>query len=266
MPATSEQVGRASNSPPLLSVRGIVKRFGQVQALDGVDLTVHAGSILGLLGDNGAGKSTLVKTIAGVHQPDEGEIFWEGRKVTIASPRAASTLGIETVYQDLALCDNLNVIQNIFLGRERRLSGAPLLDHFLDRRRMRREAEDVVNQLGTKLPSLQSQIAALSGGQRQAVAVARAVIWGSRLVMLDEPTAALGVQQTAQVHRLVQRLKEQGIGVILITHNLVDAFALADRIVVMRQGRKSAEMDPKTSTPDDVVGAITGSSLARQSS
>jgi D-xylose transport system ATP-binding protein len=247
-------------------VRGLTKRFGSVQALAGVNLDIRAGSILALLGDNGAGKSTLVKTIAGVHQPDGGEILWEGRPTQIASPRAASALGIETVYQDLALCDNLNVVQNIFLGRERRLAGPPFVGRFLDTRRMRREAETVVAQLGTQLPSLDAQIGVLSGGQRQAVAVARAVIWGSRLVMLDEPTAALGVQQTAQVHNLIGRLRDNGIAVILITHNLVDAFAIADRMVVLRQGGNAAEIDPKTSTPDEVVGAITGSSLARLAS
>jgi D-xylose transport system ATP-binding protein len=247
---------------PLLEVRGIAKRFGRVQALNGVDFHVDAASVVALLGDNGAGKSTLVKTIAGVHPPDAGEIWFDGRRVSIPSPRAASELGIETVYQDLALCDNLNVVQNLFLGRERRAPNVPVLDRFLDRRRMRREAEEVVARLGTRLPSLSNQIGALSGGQRQAVAVARAVIWGSRLVMLDEPTAALGVQQTANVHKLIERLREKGIGVVLITHNLVDAFALADRFVVLRQGRKIAEMDPKASTPDEVVGAITGSALA----
>ena len=248
--------------PPLLDVRGVSKRFGRVHALTGVDFQVHAGSIVGLLGDNGAGKSTLVKIIAGVHPPDDGEIWFDGREVTVSSPRAASELGIETVYQDLALCDNLNVVQNLFLGRERRTPAIPLLDRFLDSRRMQREAADVVSQLGTTLPSLTTQIGALSGGQRQAVAVARAVIWGSRLVLLDEPTAALGVQQAANVHRLVKRLREQGVGVVLITHNLVDAFALADRFVVLRHGRKVAEMEPGQSTPDEVVGAITGSSLA----
>jgi D-xylose transport system ATP-binding protein len=245
----------------ILEVRGLTKRFGRVQALNGVDFEAHAGSVVALLGDNGAGKSTLIKTIAGVYQPDGGEIWFDGRKVSVPSPRAASDLGIETVYQDLALCDNLNVIQNLFLGRERRTPNIPFLDRFLDHRRMRKEAADVIQQLGSNLPSLFNQIGALSGGQRQAVAVARALIWGSKLVMLDEPTAALGVQQTANVQSLVRRLRDRGVGVVLITHNLVDAFALADRIVVLRQGVKIAEMDPQTTTPEAVVGAITGGSL-----
>lgn len=243
---------------PLLDVRGVTKRFGSVQALRGVDLRVHAAEVVALLGDNGAGKSTLIKTISGVHQPDAGEIRFLGEAVHIASPRAASALGIETVYQDLALCDNLTVVQNLFLGRERRLFGGWLLRWIPARRQMLEQAGDVVRQLGTTLPSLQSQVGTMSGGQRQAIAVARAIVWGSRLIILDEPTAALGVEQTANVHRVIRRLRQNGLGVILITHNMQDAFALADRIVVMRQGRNIAELDPRTSTPDIVVSAITG--------
>jgi D-xylose transport system ATP-binding protein len=255
----------AMTSEPLLDVRGVVKHFGRVQALAGVDLEVHPGSIVALLGDNGAGKSTLVKIIAGVYQPDAGEIRFAGRRVHISSPKDASALGIETVYQDLALCDNLNVVQNLFLGRERRTPALPFINRFLDNRRMRQEAEAVVTQLGTRLPSLSTQIGAMSGGQRQAVAVARAVIWGSRLVVLDEPTAALGVQQTANVHNLIKRLRDKGVAIVLITHNLVDAFALADCMVVLRLGRRIAIMDPQRNTPDEVVGAITGSTLAMRS-
>ncbi|HWJ73795.1 MAG TPA: ATP-binding cassette domain-containing protein [Kaistia sp.] len=245
---------------PLLEVRGVAKRFGSVEALRGVDLRVHAAEVVALLGDNGAGKSTLIKTISGVHQPDSGEILVLGKPVAIPSPRAASALGIETVYQDLALCDNLTVVQNLFLGRElHRFSRWPL--HWVPaRRRMVERATEVVRQLGTTLPSLHSQIGTMSGGQRQAIAVARAMVWGSRLVILDEPTAALGVEQTANVRRVIRNLRASGLGVILITHNMQDAFALADRIVVMRQGRAIAEMDPKVVTPDQVVGAITGGS------
>ena len=198
-------VAVADPSRPLLEARGVTKRFGQVEALKGVDIEVHAGSVVALLGDNGAGKSTFVKIIAGVHQPDSGEIWFDRQKVNITSPKVASSLGIETVYQDLALCDNLSVVQNLFLGRERRMPDMPWLGRFLASDRMEKEASQVFAQLGVGLPSLSIRIGAMSGGQRQAVAVARAVIWGSRLVMLDEPTAALGVQQTANVHKLIRR-------------------------------------------------------------
>ena len=233
-----------------------------MQALNGVDLRVHAGSVLALVGDNGAGKSTLIKIIAGVHQADSGEILFDGAPVDIGSPRDASAAGIETVYQDLALCDNLNVIQNLFLGRERRLTKSLFGRLFLDSESMESEAARAFEILGTRIPSLTRQISTLSGGQRQAVAIARAIVWRSRVVMLDEPTAALGVEQTANVHRLIQRLRDQNVGVVLITHNMVDVFALADRVVVLRQGRKIAEMDRESCTPDDVVGAITGSAGA----
>jgi D-xylose transport system ATP-binding protein len=249
---------------PLLDVRGVAKRFGSVEALRGVDLQVRAGEVVALLGDNGAGKSTLVKAIAGVNPPDAGEIRFAGRPVSIPSPKAASALGIATVYQDLALCDNLTVVENLFLGRERRLFPRGPLNWIPARREMMSVANDVVHQLGTTLPSLTSQIGTMSGGQRQAVAVARAMIDGSRIVILDEPTAALGVEQTANVHRVIRRLRENGVGVVLITHNLPDAFQLADRFVVLRQGRNAADMDPKKVTPDDVVKAITGGVLLDQ--
>ena len=231
----------------------------------GVDIEVHAGSVVALLGDNGAGKSTFVKIIAGVHQPDSGEIWFDRQRVNITSPKVASSLGIETVYQDLALCDNLSVVQNLFLGRERRTPDMPWVGRFLASDRMEREASQVFAQLGVELPSLSTRIGAMSGGQRQAVAIARAVIWGSRLVMLDEPTVALGVQQTANVHKLIRRLRDQGAGIVLITHNLVDAFALADLLFVLRHGRRVARIDPKRSTPDEVIGAITGTSFAELS-
>ena len=252
----------ADARPPLLEARDLSKRFGRVQALNGVGLRVHAGSVLALVGDNGAGKSTLVKIIAGVHQADSGEILSDGAPVQIASPRDASAVGVETVYQDLALCDNLNVVQNLFLGRERRFRGSFLARAFSDERAMAAEAAAAFEILGTKMPSLASPVSALSGGQRQAVAIARAIVWGSRVVLLDEPTAALGVEQTANVHRLVERLRDQDVGIVLITHNMVDVFALADNVVVLRRGRKIAEMAPADCTPDDVVGAITGSATA----
>ncbi len=225
-------------------------------------LSLHAGSVLALLGDNGAGKSTLVKIVSGVHMPDAGGVRFDGARVELRSPRHASQCGIETVYQDLALCENLNVIQNLFLGREKRQTRGLLRRLFLDRNAMREEAERAFAVLGSRIPSLTSPVSALSGGQRQAVAIARAIVWRSRLVMLDEPTAALGVEQTANVHRLIRRLRDQGVAVLLVTHNMVDVFALANRLVVLRRGRHIAEMDPGTCTPDDVVGAITGSAYA----
>ena len=254
----------ASQTAPLLEVRSVTKRFGSVQALQGVDLKVHAAEIVALLGDNGAGKSTLIKAISGVHQPDTGEILFEGKPVSIPNPKAATALGIETVYQDLALCDNLTVVQNLFLGREKRLFGNGLLGWIPARRQMFETATDVVRQLGSTIPSLNAQIGTMSGGQRQAVAVARAMVWGSKLVILDEPTAALGVEQTANVHRVIRHLKDAGVGVILITHNMQDAFALADRMVVLRQGSNIAEMNPRDVTSDDVVSAITGGNLLRE--
>lgn len=251
----------ANEQAPVLDVRGVTKRFGSVQALSGVDLRVLAGEVVALLGDNGAGKSTLVKLISGVHQPDTGEIRVGGETARIGSPRAATALGIETVYQDLALCDNLSVAQNLFLGRERQLFSHPLLRWIPDRRGMLEAAREAVSTLGTTLPSLTSQIGTMSGGQRQAVAVARTLVWGSRLVFLDEPTAALGVEQTGNVHRVIRGLKDNGVAVVLITHNMQDAFALADRIVVLRQGRNVAEMRPSETTSDAVVSAITGGAL-----
>ena len=227
-----------------------------------MDLEIHAGSVLALLGDNGAGKSTLVKIVSGVHRPDSGDLLLDGSRINVASPRDASAAGIETVYQDLALCENLSVTQNLFLGRERRSRGNAIWRMFLDRRSMEEEAERAFAILGTRIPSLSSPISALSGGQRQAVAIARAIVWQSRVVMFDEPTAALGVEQTENVHRLIRRLRDRGVGVLLITHNMVDVFALADRVVVLRQGRRVSDMDPGNCTPDDVVRAITGSETA----
>lgn len=257
-PAISE-LKQNSVAERVLDARGISKRFGRVQALAGVDMDVRAGSVLALLGDNGAGKSTLVKIIAGVHQPDSGEISVTGETVRIASPRHASEFGIETVYQDLALCDNLNVVQNLFLGRERRRGRNPIGRLFLNRRAMESEAGKAFGILGVRIPDFRSQVSTLSGGQRQAVAIARAIVWKSRIVMFDEPTAALGVEQTENVHCLIRRLRDQGVGVVLITHNMIDVFALADRLIVLRRGRRIAEMDPAQCSPNDVVAAITGS-------
>ncbi|MBV8527954.1 MAG: sugar ABC transporter ATP-binding protein [Candidatus Dormibacteraeota bacterium] len=226
----------ASSATPLLRLRGIEKHFGAVQALYGVNLDLPAGAITCLVGDNGAGKSVLTRTISGIHQPDKGEVFWEGRPVHIRSPRDASRLGIETVYQDLALADNLDIVQNMFLGRERTRRG------LLDEDSMEHTAKETLASLRvTTVRSIRQPVVSLSGGQRQSVAVAKAVMWNSKLVLLDEPTAALGVVQTAQVLALVRRLRDRGLGVMMISHNLNDVFEVADRIAVMYLGRIVAE-------------------------
>jgi D-xylose transport system permease protein len=217
---------------PLLRLRNIEKHFGAVQALAGVDFDVPAGEVTALVGDNGAGKSVLVKTIAGIHEADGGEIFWEGKPVHIRNPRDSAARGIEVVYQDLALCDNLDVVQNMFLGRERVLNG------LLDEDNMEKAAADTLAELHVRtVRSVRQKVVSLSGGQRQSIAVAKAVMWNSRLVILDEPTAALGVAQTRQVLALVRRLADQGLAVIMISHNLNDVFAVADRVAILRLGR-----------------------------
>jgi ABC-type sugar transport system ATPase subunit len=216
---------------PLLQLRGVGKHFGAVQALTDVNLDVPIGKITALCGDNGAGKSVLVRTISGIHQPDRGQIFWEGRPVHVHSPREASRLGIETVYQDLALADNLDIVQNMFLGRERVRRG------LLDEDSMERSAAQVLSDLRvTTVRSIRQPVASLSGGQRQSVAVAKAVMWHSKLVILDEPTAALGVVQTRMVLDLIRRLRDSGLAVLLISHNLNDVFAVADRVAVLYLG------------------------------
>jgi len=218
--------------PPLLRLRGISKSFGAVQALTDVDLDIPAGTVTGLAGDNGAGKSTLIKCIAGIHPPDSGEISWEGQPVTLRGPADAAALGIQTVYQDLALCDNLDIVQNMFLGRERTRFGQ------LDDVSMEQAAATTLNELSvTTVHSVRQQAKTLSGGQRQSIAIAKAVLWESRLVVMDEPTAALGVTQTRMVLDLVRRLAARGHGVLLISHNVVDMLDVADRIAVMRHGR-----------------------------
>jgi len=221
---------------PLLKLRGIDKHFGPVQALYGVNLDLPAGQVTGLCGDNGAGKSVLTRTIAGVHPPDHGQIYFEGRPVHIRSARDAAALGIETVYQDLALADNLDIVQNMFLGRERLLHG------LLDEDAMELAAADTLSTLRvTTVRSIRQPVASLSGGQRQSVAVAKAVMWNSKLVLLDEPTAALGVVQTRQVLDLIKRLRDRGLAVMVISHNLNDIFEVADRIAVLYLGRMVAE-------------------------
>jgi ABC-type sugar transport system ATPase subunit len=230
-PAKDAGVGEA-----LLSLRGVSKHFGAVQALYEVNLDLPAGEVTALCGDNGAGKSVLTKTIAGIHQPDAGQIYWEGRPVHIRSPKDSAALGIETVYQDLALADNLDIVQNMFLGRERR-SGL-----FLNEDSMERAAGETLAGLHvTTVRSIRQPVATLSGGQRQAVAVAKAVMWNSRLVMLDEPTAALGVAQTQMVLDLIKRLKDHGLAVMVISHNLNDVFEVADRVAILHLGRMVAQ-------------------------
>ncbi len=245
------------STPPvpdeLLSLRGGRKRYGSVSALTDVDLTVRAGQVLALVGDNGAGKSTLVKGLAGTAPFDAGSITMLGKQVRISSPTDAAQLGIETVYQDLALCDNLSVVANLYLGRELRRR-----NRLLARPAMQARARDVIRELSVTLPDLNRPVAALSGGQRQAVAVSRAVLWGSQLVILDEPTAALGVEQTAMVYRLVRSLRSKGLGVVLISHNLTDVFAVADEIAVLRLGRNAGLFRPDQDSPEDVISAITG--------
>ncbi|MDY7089650.1 MAG: ATP-binding cassette domain-containing protein [Actinomycetota bacterium] len=221
---------------PLLSLRGVCKNFGPVQALTGVDLDVPAGHVTALCGDNGAGKSVLIKCVAGIHEPDRGRILWEGHEVHIRNPRDASALGIETVYQDLALADNLDVVQNMFLGRER------LRHWLLDEDAMEQAAVNTLRELGvTTINSVRQHVASLSGGQRQSVAVAKAVMWHNRLVVMDEPTAALGVTQTGMVLDLIRSLRAHGLAVLMISHNLNEVFAVADRIAILHLGRMVAE-------------------------
>jgi D-xylose transport system ATP-binding protein len=244
---------------PILELRGISKRFGAVEALTDVDFEVYPGEVVALVGDNGAGKSTLIKCVAGTHTPDEGTILFDGREVRIHTPSDATALGIETVYQDLALCDNLDVVQNMFLGRERVASLVPLAVELLSELEMEKRSLDVLESLHvTTIGSVRTRVAALSGGQRQSVAISRAVMWTAKVVILDEPTAALGVAQTEQVLALIRRLREQGLGVVVISHNLHEVFEVADRIVVLRLGRREATFDHAGTTPEEVVAAITG--------
>jgi D-xylose transport system ATP-binding protein len=243
---------------PILEIRGVSKRFGAVQALSGVDFEVYASEVVALVGDNGAGKSTLVKIVAGTYVPDSGQYVFEGREVTVNTPRDATQLGIETVYQDLALCDNLDVVANLYLGREEVRPLVPGLLYTLNEVAMEQVAARIIRELHINLPSVRAHVAGLSGGQRQSVAVSRAVMWNSKVVLLDEPTAALGVEQTRQVKDLIRRLRERGLGVVVISHNLADVFDVSDRIIVLRLGRRVATFDTHVTHPDKVVSAITG--------
>jgi D-xylose transport system ATP-binding protein len=241
-----------------MALRGISKHFGSVVALDAVDFEVYPGEVVALVGDNGAGKSTLIRIIAGASQPQAGTIAFDGRPVRLGSPEAASALGIATVYQDLALCDNLDVVANLFLGRERAGAGLPGGVRPLADEEMERQTREVLRSLSVTLPSLRRPVSDLSGGQRQSIAVSRAVLWGSKVVLLDEPTAALGVEQTALVQQLILRLRDRGLSVVLISHNLADVFKVADRIVVLRLGRRVGTFLRDQTTAEEVVATITG--------
>ncbi len=281
MSSNSSEVGLGPSSPdgasgpsgdavqPLLKLRGIDKHFGPVQALVGVDLDIPSGEVTALAGDNGAGKSVLIKCISGIHAPDGGQVFWEDRPVHIRTPRDAAALGIETVYQDLALCNNLDIVQNMFLGRER------TMHTMLDEEDMEKAARKTLTSLAvTTVRSIRQPVASLSGGQRQSVAIAKAVLWNTKLVIMDEPTAALGVAQTEMVLALVRRLADRGHAVLLVSHNMNDVFEVADRIAVLHLGRmvavrdaadidKQIAVDLMTSgastrgrTPDDPPGSV----------
>jgi D-xylose transport system ATP-binding protein len=255
----------ATPGTPLLELKGISKRFGAVQALTGAQFDVHPGEVVALVGDNGAGKSTLIKIVSGIYAADEGTIRWQGREVSISSPNDSAALGIATVYQDLALCDNLDVVANLFLGRELTTRGGPLGPlgskgplGVMDEVAMERRAVEVLRRLSVKIPSVRIPIASLSGGQRQSVAVARSVLGDNRVVVLDEPTAALGVAQTREVLALIKTLRSQGLGVVLISHNLADVYEVADRVTVLRLGRWVGTFDAATTAREQLIAYMTG--------
>lgn len=242
----------ASSRQPVLRLSGISKNFGAVSALTDINLEVFPGEVVALVGDNGAGKSTLIKTLAGVHQPTSGSIEFNGEKVVLSSPGVALDLGIATVFQDLALCENLDVVANIFLGRE-------MNPYRLDEVSMEIKAWKLLNELSARIPSVREPVASLSGGQRQTVAISRSLLLDPKLIMLDEPTAALGVAQTAEVLDLIERVRDRGLGVLMISHNMEDVRAVADRIVVLRLGRNNGVFYPDSSN-EELVAAITGAS------
>ncbi len=262
MSATARSAG--DGGEPLLALRGIRKRFGAVQALDGVDFDVRAGEVVGLVGDNGAGKSTLVKVMSGIYVADDGEYRFGGDAQHVRGPTDATTLGVATVYQDLALCDNLDVVANLFVGREELAGGAGRLLRALDEPSMEQQAAELLQTLTVRLPSVRQEVGLLSGGQRQSVAIARSLIGEAKVVLLDEPTAALGVQQTAQVLALIKRLREQGLAVVVISHNLADVFEVVDRIFVLRLGRRAGVFDVGDTSQEEVVAAITGAEFGRE--
>ena len=264
--ATETQAG-ADTAPaggrPLLRLRGVSKSFGPVQALSDVAFEVHEGEVVALVGDNGAGKSTLIKAISGVQPPDEGAARFEGQRVRLTSPQAATALGIATVYQDLALAENLDVVANLFLGQEV-ANGLPGID-VLNETAMERKSVELLGSLGvTTLRSVRTEVSSLSGGQRQAVAIARSLLGEPKVVLMDEPTAALGVVQTRQILDLIRRLRDRGLGVVVISHNLADVFQVADRVAVLRLGRMAASFETSAASQEEIVAAITGAEFGSE--
>jgi D-xylose transport system ATP-binding protein len=247
-----------STDTPVLALQGVSKSFGPVQALENVDFDVHPREVVALVGDNGAGKSTLVKVIAGIHGADRGKILFDGQPVKISDPNDAVRLGIATVYQDLALCDNLDVVENLFLGREEIGSGLAEVTRSLDETDMEHRSHELLSNLAVTITDVRAEVGTMSGGQRQQVAIARSLLGEPKVVLLDEPTAALGVRQTAQVLALIKRLREQGHGVVVVTHNLADVFAVADRVYVLRLGKKAGDFAAAEASQEEVVAAITG--------
>ena len=250
---------------PVLALRGVSTTFGAVRALVDVDLDVVPGEVLAIVGDNGAGKSTVVKTLAGVVGPGRGSVELDGRPVTFATPGAARAAGVTAVFQDLALCDNLDVVENIFLGHEL-LRGPGRPGALLDEVEMERRAWELLGELGVRLPSVRVPVGTLSGGQRQAVAILRALHGEPRVVLLDEPTSALGVAQTAEVLTLVERLRDRGLGVVLVSNSMADVHAVADRIAVLRLGRHAATFDASTTSYEDLLAAVTGARVPHAAS
>src|SRR6202165_4573540 len=251
-----------ADAQPILQVKNLFKRFGGLIAVDHVSLDIHPGEVVGLLGDNGAGKSTLIKMISGAYKPDGGQIFLNGEVVSFATPLEARRRGIETIYQDLALCENLDASANIFLGREKMRHQLGIF-RVLNRPYMLHESRQVLDQLDIRIPELRKPIRQLSGGQRQAVSIARAVYWNARLMIMDEPTAALGVPEQLKVLELIRTLRTQGVPVLLISHNMQDVFAVADRVIVMRRGSKAGELKIRETNENEVVGLMVGAEYAQ---
>jgi ABC-type sugar transport system ATPase subunit len=248
---------------PILQVKDLYKRFGGLVAVDHVSLDIYPGEVVGLLGDNGAGKSTLIKMISGVYKPDGGQLLLDSQAVSFSTPLEARRRGIETIYQDLALCENLDASANIFLGREKMRHQLGIF-RVLHRSYMLRESRKVLDQLDIRIPELRNPIRQLSGGQRQAVSIARAVYWDAHLMIMDEPTAALGVSEQLKVLELIRTLRKQGVPVILISHNMQDVFAVADRAIVMRRGSKAGEVRISDTTENEVVGLMVGAEYTRE--